>query len=214
MSEGAAPEPEEENSLGSQSVRLARRTLEELPEEATERDAAERFRSLPLPPEFDQRMGVFVSLFRFPSESLRGCIGFPQPVFPLRSAIPRAAHAAAREDPRFSPVSPGELPEIIVEVSLLTVPEPLAQLPRRDLVEQIRVGRDGLIVEGFGASGLLLPQVAPEQGWDAAGFLDGVCEKAGLPAKSWLSLEVRVLSFQARIFRETHPRGPVAARNG
>jgi hypothetical protein len=197
---------------GEAAVHLARRALEELLPRPSLRDAAEPFRSLPLPAGFEERRGVFVTLLTHPAEELRGCIGFPRPIFSLRAAIPRAAYAAARDDPRFPPVQVGELKRVLLEVSLLTVPEPMPAIPRSEYPKAVVVGRDGLIVETFGASGLLLPQVAPEQGWSSRELLEGTCEKAGLPPEAWKEPEVRVLRFEARVYRESSPRGRVVAR--
>ncbi|HEV2317682.1 MAG TPA: TIGR00296 family protein [Thermoplasmata archaeon] len=203
---GPAPQP----SLGEEAVRLARRTVERIvgaPGEA--RAVADPH---DLPPEFDERRGVFVTLEQFPSGDLRGCVGFPVPVLPLREGIPQAAIAAAREDPRFPPVTARELPRLTVEVSLLSVPEPVAAADRDRLPEMIRVGRDGLIVDGFGSSGLLLPQVAPDQGWNARQFLEGTCEKAGLPPDAWRSPEVRIRRFESDVYGERTPRGAIEVR--
>jgi uncharacterized protein len=158
---------------------------------------------------FAERHGVFVTLRTHPSLDLRGCIGFPLPVLRLDRAIAEAAVAAARDDPRFPPVSPAELRRLVVEVSVLTPPEPIPTDDPEATVRAVRVGRDGLIVEGRGASGLLLPQVAPEQGWDARQLLDGTCEKAGLPPHSWQDPRVRIRRFQAEVFSETAPGGAV-----
>lgn len=207
--DGAATSPSE----GVEAVHLARRALEPLRRGAAVRDPAEPFRRETLPPSFDERRGVFVTLLRHPSGALRGCIGFPRPVLALRVAIPQAAWAAATEDPRFPPVAGSELDRLRIEVSLLTRPEPLPALSPPERARSVRVGTDGLIVEGFGSSGLLLPQVAPEQRWDAEEFLAGTCEKAGLPADAWRSPEVRVLRFQAEVFTEASPAGPVVARS-
>ncbi|MHB8351692.1 MAG: TIGR00296 family protein [Thermoplasmata archaeon] len=197
--EGEVPEP-----LGAAAVRLARFTVEEssggpvgpAPEE-------------PLSAAFRVPRGVFVTLRTHPGERLRGCIGFPLPVFPLGRAIRLAAAAAAREDPRFPPVSARELNRLTVEVSVLTVPEPLAGRTGAARREALCVGTDGLIVEAGGRTGLLLPQVATEQGWDARQFLAGACEKAGLPPEAWESPATRLLTFRARIFREASPGGPI-----
>jgi uncharacterized protein len=197
---------------GDAAVRLARRTLEELLPAAPPRDPAERYRAVPLPAGLEARRGAFVTLLRHPSEELRGCIGFAEPIFPLRAAIPRAAYAAATEDPRFPVLAPRELSRTVVEVSLLTAPRALDGGAPSTYPGELRVGRDGLIVQGHGASGLLLPQVAVEQGWDAVGLLDGTCAKAGLPRGAWRDPGVRVLRFSAEVYREAHPRGAVVAR--
>jgi hypothetical protein len=194
---------------GVAAVRLARRAIEgavgphpsPAPDEAGDDER--------LAPVFDEPRGVFVTLKRHPDGALRGCIGYPLPVLPLRSAIVRAAVSAAVEDYRFRPVRAPDLARITVEVSVLTVPVLLRLTTPNDLVRAVTVGRDGLIVEGLGSSGLLLPQVAPEQGWSAEELLDGTCEKAGLPPRAWRDPRVKVRRFEAEIFREVTPRGEV-----
>jgi uncharacterized protein len=162
-----------------------------------------------LPPVFDEPRGTFVTLRRHPSGSLRGCIGFPLPVFPLRRAIHDAAVAAATEDPRFPPVRSAELDALTLEVSVLTVPVPVRANRPEELPREVRVGRDGLIVDGYGTSGLLLPQVGTEQGWSSEQLLDGTCEKAGLPRRAWRDPKVRVRRFEADVFAERSPDGEV-----
>ncbi|MGI0151030.1 MAG: TIGR00296 family protein, partial [Thermoplasmata archaeon] len=131
------------------------------------------------------------------------------PVYPLDRAISLAAHAAAREDPRFPSVTVRELPRIVVELSILTVPVPLRGRSPEARRAEVRVGIDGLILEAGGRSGLLLPQVAPEQGWDAEELLRGTSEKAGLAPSAWERPETRIRSFRAEIFRERSPGGAV-----
>ncbi|HTS33942.1 MAG TPA: TIGR00296 family protein [Thermoplasmata archaeon] len=162
-----------------------------------------------LPPEFEEKRGAFVTLKRHPSGALRGCIGYPLPILPLRLAVARAALAAATDDPRFPPVVSEELPRLTVEVSVLSVPEEIRAPRPEDRVAAVQVGRDGLIVEGLGTSGLLLPQVAPEQGWSAEEFLEGACQKAGLPFDAWRDPRLRVLRFGADVFAEKSPSGEV-----
>jgi uncharacterized protein len=156
---------------------------------------------------FAERRGVFVTIRHYPDDDLRGCIGYPLPVLPLAVAIERAAVAAATEDPRFHPVRPTELPHLTLEVSVLTAPERIPSGTPEAILEAVRVGRDGLIIDGFGAGGLLLPQVAPEQGWNAEEFLAGVCEKAGLPSTAWRRPGVKIQRFEAEVFREASPGG-------
>ncbi len=194
---------------GEVAVRLARRALEHglapsPPADPTAFAAAES-----LPGVFAEPRGVFVTLKRHPDGALRGCIGYPLPVLPLRSAIAGAAVAAAVEDFRFRPVRAADLSRITVEVSVLTVPVPIRFTTPAEAIRAVSVGRDGLIVEGFGSSGLLLPQVAPEQGWSAEELLDGTCEKAGLPPRAWRDPRVQVRRFEAEIFRERTPAGEV-----
>jgi len=205
---------------GTAAVRLAREALEATFHAHPSVESAAELEGRRLPRVFDELRGAFVTLKRHPSGSLRGCIGYPLPVLPLRSAIVRAAVSAALEDYRFRPVTPAELPRIAVEVSVLTPPVPLRFSSPKEAVEAVKVGRDGLIVDGLGSSGLLLPQVAPEEGWSAEELLDGTCEKAGLPPKSWQDPRVKVRRFEAEVFRELAPGGevvredPAAATSG
>jgi hypothetical protein len=148
---------------------------------------------------FNAKRGVFVTLTI--GGELRGCIGLPYPVMPLGEAIEHAAQAAALEDPRFPPVSKGELTAIKLEVTILTVPVPLLCEPA-ERPANVKVGKHGLIVRGMGSSGLLLPQVATEYGWDSTTFLDHTCSKAGLAGKCWTSRNVEVMTFEGQIFTE------------
>jgi uncharacterized protein (TIGR00296 family) len=150
-------------------------------------------------PVFHEKRGVFVTLTKH--GDLRGCIGFPYPVMPLGDAIPNAAVAAALQDPRFPPVSRDELPAIQIEVTVLTVPVPLECRPE-ERPAHIEVGRHGLIIRGQGTSGLLLPQVATDYGWNATEFLDHTCTKAGFLSRCWDSDRVEVLTFEGQIFSE------------
>jgi uncharacterized protein (TIGR00296 family) len=194
---------------GTAAVRLARSAIEQGFDHSPGADAAAPFRTVPLPEVMDEPRGVFVTLRRHASHELRGCIGFPIPVYPLRAAIPRAAWAAAVDDPRFRPVRRSELAQLTLELSILTVPEPIDANPRSDLPKQVEVGRHGLIVDRDGASGLLLPQVATEFEFDAVGFLEATCEKAGLPAGTWRRPGTNVRRFEAELFEEQTPGGPV-----
>jgi uncharacterized protein len=143
---------------------------------------------------FGQPRGLFVTL---KSEGeLRGCIGTLSPEGDLTRVIAEYALRAAFEDPRFPPLDEQELPACRIEISVLTAPEPIGDAP------EIAVGRDGLIVEGRGRRGLLLPQVATEWGFDAAQFLHETCRKAGLPPDAWREPDVRVWRFQAEVFAE------------
>jgi hypothetical protein len=157
------------------------------------------------------KSGVFVTLNTIkPIHQLRGCIGFPYPEGALIDSTIRAAVYAATEDPRFLPVSLKEFNQsIVVEVTALTQPKELQTKDRKKLPDMVRVGVDGLIVDGMGSSGLLLPQVATEWHWDASEFLSNCCMKAGLPPDSWLLDGVKVKVFQGEIFEELEPAGKV-----
>jgi hypothetical protein len=194
---------------GAAAVGLARAAIERGFGEPPGTDAAKAFRTVPLPSVLDEPRGVFVTLRRHPSNELRGCIGFPLPVFPLRAAIPRAAWAAAVDDPRFPPVRRSELDQLTLELSILTVPEPIVNQPLDQVAKEVEVGRHGLIVDRRGASGLLLPQVATEYGWTPVEFLEATCEKAGLPTDAWRQPGTTIRRFSAEVFEETEPSGPV-----
>jgi len=148
----------------------------------------------------DAERGVFVTLSK--KGELRGCIGFPEPVFPLGPAVRKAAVGAAFTDTRFPPVTEEELKEIKIEVSVLTLPEHIHAIDPQDYEDVIKIGRDGLIIEMHNQSGLLLPQVPVEWNWDVREFLEQVCHKAGLPPDAWLSEEAKLYKFEAQIFTE------------
>lgn len=193
------------DGVGREAVMLARSSIE------SSLSGKGAGRAAPNVGPFGEPRGVFVTINRaeHTPERLRGCIGFPYPVKPLGEAIQEAARAAAMEDPRFPPVSKSELGSIVLEVSILTPPRPLSASSPRDLPSKVRIGTDGLIISRYGASGLLLPQVATEFGMDPVVFLSQACMKAGLPPDSWLDKETEVQTFQAEIFAETEPRGRV-----
>jgi uncharacterized protein len=193
---------------GAAAVRRARAAIERAIQPAAGPNGSPRTLE-GTPRLFREPRGVFVTLKHFPDGELRGCIGYPLPIVPLGEAIDDVAVAAAREDPRFPPVEPDELGALVVEVSILTVPQALPPAPPEARRAAVRPGRDGLIVDGWGHSGLLLPQVATEQGWDAEELLAGTCGKAGLPPDAWRDAHVRVRSFEAEVFGEARPGGEV-----
>lgn len=160
------------------------------------------------------KSGVFVTLNTTrPAHELRGCIGFPYADEPLVNATIKAAVYAATDDPRFEPVTSKELQEsVTVEITVLTSPIALESNDRKKLPDMVEIGRHGLIVEGMGTSGLLLPQVATEWKWDTSEFLMNCCLKAGLPPDSWLLNEVKVKTFEGEIFEEIEPAGEVRRR--
>jgi uncharacterized protein (TIGR00296 family) len=158
-----------------------------------------------------EKRGVFVTLSTAGArgENLRGCIGFPYPVKELGSALPEAAIAAASEDPRFPPVTAEELGGVLVEVSVLSEPKELRAERPQDFPSRIQIGKDGLIVSYTSHSGLLLPQVATDFGLGPLDFLSEACMKAGLLPDSWLTNGVKVQKFQAEVFAEELPHGPI-----
>lgn len=196
---------------GEAAVRLARQTLEAclLLPDGQDPAWAMREKEVGLPATFDEKRGLFVTLLTHPGKELRGCIGFTEPVFRLRDGIPRAAIYAAREDPRFPPVDPHDLPHVLVEVSLLTPPEPIVVKRPEELPSKVQVGRDGLIVADGASKGVLLPQVPVDEGWDVETFLSHTCLKAGLPANAWRRNGPRFWRFRSEIFIERTPRGAI-----
>jgi len=155
--------------------------------------------------------GVFVTLNKVVRgrRELRGCIGFPYPTMPLVEAVIDSAVSAATGDPRFHPVSPDELAHIVFEVSVLTPPELIEVESPKGYPSEVKIGRDGLIVERGPYKGLLLPQVPVEWGWGGEEFLCQCCMKAGLPPDCWLARGTRVYRFEAVIFEEESPGGEV-----
>ena len=165
-------------------------------------------------PDLDSPRGVFVTLFdQARSRRLRGCIGNPFPKTSLLNETMRCAVDAATMDPRFVPVRKDEfLQSITVEVTVLSPLEDILVKSPLDLILNIKVGRDGLFVDGFGTRGLLLPQVAVDAGFDEEEFLNECCLKAGLMPDAWVTGSVRVARFQGQIFSEDEPGGRVFER--
>ena len=140
-----------------------------------------------------QKRGVFVTLDKF--GQLRGCIGYVKPYYELREAVEKAAYSAAFEDPRFMAVSKDEFKNIEIEISILS---PLKKISS---VDEISVGKHGLVISKGFSSGLLLPQVATEYGWNREEFLEQTCRKAGLPGDAWKKgAEIQI--FSAFVFNE------------
>jgi AmmeMemoRadiSam system protein A len=150
--------------------------------------------------DLNEKRGCFVTLHK--NNELRGCIGFVEPSFPLYRTIPEAARAAAFSDLRFPSLKQNELKDINIEVSVLTLPEPVKVEKPEDYKKKIQIGKDGLIIEGRYGSGLLLPQVATEWNFTIEQFLDCLAQKAGLSSNAWKDLNNRILKFHAEIFKE------------
>ena len=178
---------------GEELVRIARENIE------TYLSSGRRINLKDVKEKYRKKMGVFVTLNK--DGELRGCIGYPRPVLPLIDALLDVSISAAVRDPRFPPVTLKEMEKITVEITILTPPE-LIKCKPKDYPENIKIGRDGLIVEKGFFSGLLLPQVAVEWNWDEEEFLSNTCLKAGLPMDAWLDPDTRVYRFQGQIFYE------------
>jgi len=156
---------------------------------------------------FSFHSGVFVTLNK--PNGLRGCIGFPMPEKKLSHAIIDGAIAAATEDPRFSSVTVKELNDITFEVTVLTPPVEIDVSDPMEYLMKIKVGRDGLIVRHSFYSGLLLPQVPSEYGWNVEEFLQHTCHKAGLEKDFWKSGKAKIEKFEGIVFKEETPNGEV-----
>lgn len=150
----------------------------------------------PVTPALEEPRGAFVTLRR--AGELRGCVGDVEAFQPLWRTIERCTRSAASRDPRFGPVRPEELPELRIEISVLS--------PLQELADPLdfEVGRHGLLITQGAGRGLLLPQVAAGQGWSQAEFLDQACLKAGLAPGAWQS-GARLQAFTADVFSEGEP---------
>ncbi len=154
------------------------------------------------PPDFEvdspvlkEKRGAFVTIRKH--GQLRGCIGYIEAIKPLYITIQEMAEAAALRDHRFPPVSPEELPALDLEISVLT------PLKRIGNVEEIQIGKHGILLKKGYHQGVFLPQVATEQGWDRTTFLDQICFKAGIPDKNcWKDKEAEIYIFSAEVFEE------------
>jgi len=156
---------------------------------------------------FSSNAGVFVTLNH--QSNLRGCIGYPLPDKKLYNALQEAAISAATEDPRFPSVTFEELDQITFEVTVLTPPQEIEVSDPQEYPSKVKVGRDGLIVKSGFNSGLLLPQVPKEYGWNEEEFLGHTCEKAGLPKEQWKEKNTKILKFEGIVFKEQSPGGSV-----
>lgn len=141
------------------------------------------------------KRGCFVTLRE--NGNLRGCIGTFVSEEPLCKTVRNMAIESATHDYRFSPLRPGELKDVTIEISVLSEPQLI------DDWRQIRLGTDGVIVRKGFSSGVFLPQVATETGWDLETFLSQLCwQKAGLPADSYKDPQTKFYTFQADVFSE------------
>ena len=138
--------------------------------------------------------GAFVTLHI--KGSLRGCIGNIVGTKPVPETVAEMAKSSAFRDPRFNPLSKEEYNNIDIEISILSPIEIVND------VSEIVVGRDGVIISRGFNSGLLLPQVATEQGWDRDTFIEHTCHKAGLPGNAWTDPDTKIEKFSAQVFGE------------
>ncbi len=189
---------------GEAGVRLARWSVDSR--------TGHRVEARPTLPDTYARPGhVFVTLSTHPEGILRGCIGYVASGRSLDETLERAAMASCH-DPRFEPLRPEETDEVVVEISFLTTPRRLPAARPLGYPDVVEVGVHGLLVVQGRTSGVLLPQVATEQAWAADEFLAQACMKAGLLPDAWFEPNVDVYRFEAEIFGETEPRGPIVPR--
>jgi len=197
---------------GAYLVKLARRAVEEFI----------KSRRVLKPPEdtpsrlLKDNYGVFTTIETVKENGtteLRGCIGFPRGNVNTARATINSALAAAFDDPRFAPLDPSELDSVLFEVSVLSPLEEARFSSPRELVNMVKVGVHGLVIERGMYSGLLLPQVPVEYCWDTVMYLDEACEKAYLSPECWAEEGTRVYIYEAQVFRERKPRGEIYERN-
>ena len=147
-----------------------------------------------IPAALMENCGAFVTLHK--GGELRGCIGYIEGFKPLVETVWDAAEKAALEDYRFMPITTNELTDIKIEISALSQPKLITN------IDEIEVGKHGLIIEYQHSRGLLLPQVATEYKWDRETFLNQTAHKAGLPSDRWKDPQTKIYIFTAEIFSE------------
>lgn len=182
--------PEEEREL----LEIARNSIAHALAGAGRRSGGKRLKPKILQGRLQEPRGAFVTIRM--GHDLRGCIGFIVSDRPLGEVVAEVAVKAALEDPRFPPMTESELACATLEISALT---PLEEVGG---IDDIEVGRDGLLIELGRFRGLLLPQVATEQGWNREEFLDHTARKAGLPPKAWKDRTAIIYRFSAEIIQE------------
>ena len=143
-------------------------------------------------PVLGRPLGAFVTITL--GGNLRGCIGSIVGREPLEENVWRMARAAALEDPRFPPLTAPEWARADLEISVL---DELSPCPDP---ERIEVGRHGLALQYAGRTGVFLPQVPVEQGWDREAYLDNLCRKAGVPQGAWRLPQARLFWYEAQVF--------------
>lgn len=148
----------------------------------------------------ENRQGVFVTLQQ--NQSLRGCIGNLSGDKSILEGVKENTLNAALKDPRFAPVSPQDLDQIGIEISVLSEPKEMEYEEPEDLVQGLRPKVDGVIVQKDWAKATFLPQVW-EQLPDPGKFLGQLCRKAGLAADAWKTEKLKVLTYQVQHFQES-----------
>lgn len=154
-----------------------------------------------------EKRGVFTTIETYPKLDLRGCIGIPYPIYSIIDALFISAKEAC-SDPRFEPLSMNELEKIVIEVSVLSIPEEIKVRSGEEYIEKIEKYKDGIIIKYGSASALFLPQV-----WEKIDskeeFLSHLCIKAGIPPNIWKSNKAKLFKFHAQVFKEDSPNGRI-----
>ncbi len=150
----------------------------------------------PVTPQLQKQCGVFVTLKNKKTNERRGCIGYIAGAKPLREAVRDCTVESATRDARFPPLHAGEEQTVTIEISVLTPPEKISS------INQIQVGKHGLIIKKGMHHGVLLPQVPVEWGWNRDQFLQAICQKAGLPEDAWQQ-GAELYIFTAQVVKET-----------
>lgn len=144
--------------------------------------------------ELNSKLGAFVTLFK--KKKLRGCIGHITNDLPLHEVIALMALQAAIGDNRFEPVTLDELPEIEIEISILSL------FKQIESINEINIGYDGVLLKKGEIRGIFLPEVAIKMGWNRTQFLSHLCTKVGLATNSWKK-DTRLYTFQTEVFFES-----------
>ncbi len=185
----AAPAPSAETEYPAGERRMLLRLAHDIIEAALEQREVD---TTPPTERLAQPRGAFTTLHL--QGQLRGCVGYVMPVHPLYRTVAETALAAAFHDTRFYPVTREEAPQLEVEISVLSLLQPID-------ADDIEIGRHGLVVTFGSRRGLLLPQVPLEHHWDVKTFLQQTCHKAGLPADAW-ERGATLEAFTAEIFSD------------
>ena len=138
--------------------------------------------------------GAFVTLYL--GRRLRGCVGRVDTSDPLAETVAQSAISAALHDPRFGPVGANEVADLEIEISVLSVLQPIS-------ADAIKAGKHGVLVCHGHKRGLLLPQVAAERQWSSSRFLAETCRKAGLDPEAWREPQTQLFGFTVEVFSES-----------
>ena len=144
-----------------------------------------------------KKRGLFVTLKKRKTDRLRGCIGYITGYKPVAEAVIDCTIQSATMDSRFLPMKKGEDKTVYIEISVMTPPMKIKN------IDAIQLGKDGLILTDGFKTGVLLPQVPLEWGWNREEFLKAICRKAGLPYRAWEKGAVLKV-FSAIVFSEKH----------